>query len=349
MAGSGTDHLRELDDVLLRVEDLVVEFPHGRSEVVHAVSGVSFDICRGETLGLVGESGCGKSTVARALMQLVRPTAGSVILEGQELTKLGSAELTKARTRLQMIFQDPISSLNPTRRVRKIVSEGLEIQRTGTREERTKKVREMLEAVGLDPDYAMNRYPSEFSGGQCQRICIARVLVLEPAIVVCDEPVSALDVAVQAQIVNVLQDMKARYGLALLFIAHDLAVVKSISDRIAVMYLGKMCEIGAADEVYRHPMHPYTIALLDAVPDPDPDSQARSVELSGDLPSPMHPPTGCRFRTRCPRANDECVNEPSIRELAPSHYVACHHPIVDARPVTFVGSASSTDPVEPTP
>jgi peptide/nickel transport system ATP-binding protein len=331
MAGSGVAHLRDDEgDVVLRVEHLVVEFPHGRNERVHAVSDVSFDLRRGETLGLVGESGCGKSTLGRAVMQLVRPTAGSVCLDGNELTELDGSPLRKARATLQIIFQDPISSLNPTRRIGRSVAEGLEIQGRGDRAERTEKVREVLEAVGLDPDHAMNRYPSEFSGGQCQRICIARALVLEPEIVICDEPVSALDVSVQAQIINLLQDMKARYSLTLVFIAHDLAVVKSISDRIAVMYLGKLCEIGSANEVVDQPLHPYTAALLDSVPNADPEVTIDSQELTGELPSPMHPPEGCRFNTRCPRADERCsVEEPVIREIGRGHFVACHHPLVE--------------------
>ena len=259
MAGSGSAHLRPASDTLLRVEDLVVEFPVGHGLKVNAVSSVSLDILEGETLGLVGESGCGKSTTGRAIVQLPKPTAGSVQLDGQELTTLKGEALRKMRPRMQMIFQDPISSLNPRRKVQDIVAEGLEIWAMGDKESRVAKVTEVLDAVGIDPQNAQRR-PHEFSGGQCQRISIARAVITEPKIIICDEPVSALDVSVQAQIINLLDDMKKRYGLTLVFIAHDLAVVKNVSDRVLVMYLGKTCEFGEPDTMYANPSHPYTAA-----------------------------------------------------------------------------------------
>jgi peptide/nickel transport system ATP-binding protein len=330
MAGRGTAHLRPADQSLLRIEDLVVEFPVGRSGLkVNAVSDVSLDVLKGETLGLVGESGCGKSTTGRAVMQLVRATKGTVQFGGQELTTLKGDELRQTRPKLQMIFQDPISSLNPRRRVRDIVREGLDIWKIGDEESRKAKVREVLETVGIDPDAAGPRRPHEFSGGQCQRISIARAVATEPKLIICDEPVSALDVSVQAQILNLLQDMKARYGLTLVFIAHDLAVVKNVSDRIAVMYLGKICEVAGPDALYEAPAHHYTAALLAAIPVPDPEVRpAERDVVRGEIPSPVAPPSGCRFRTRCPAATEVCTTqEPEIREIAPDHYVACHHPI----------------------
>ena len=326
MAGSGTAHLRDGDDVLLRVEHLVVDFEPRRGVRVHAVSDVSFDLLRGETLGLVGESGCGKSSTGRAVIQLPPPTSGSVTLDGVDLTTLPSKELRRRRGKLQMIFQDPISSLNPQRRVRDIVAEGLDI-RGDAGAARRARVEETLAAVGLDPEQVGDRFPRQFSGGQAQRICLARAIALDPDLLICDEPVSALDVSVQAQILNLLEDMKGRYGLTMLFIAHDLAVVKNVSDRVAVMYLGKLCEVAAADELWEHPLHPYTVALLDSVPEPDPDEPVSPHRLEGDLPSPLDPPSGCRFRTRCPRAGEVCAREePVLRELRPDHYVACHFP-----------------------
>ena len=329
MAGSGTAHLRTSDDVLLRVEDLVVEFPAKGGQKVHAVSGISFDVCRGETLGLVGESGCGKSTTGRAVMQLPPPTSGSIRFEDAELTDVSGQELRELRTRLQFIFQDPISSLNPRRKVKDIVAEPLRIWKRGTEDERKAQVREVLDAVGLDPDVAAEKRPHQFSGGQCQRISIARSLVLEPKLIICDEPVSALDVSVQAQILNLLEDMKSRYGLTIIFIAHDLAVVKNVSDRVAVMYLGKICEVAAPDDLYYRPAHPYTAALLSAIPLPDPNVVPDRAELAGDLPSPLDPPSGCRFRTRCPRAQERCAEEePVVRAIDDDHFVACHFPLI---------------------
>ena len=314
--------LRERDDIVLRVEDLVVEFPTPRGPL-RAVAGVSFDVAAGETLGLVGESGCGKSTVARAIMQVPRPTSGRVLFEGRDLLELDRVSLRQTRPRLQMIYQDPISSLNPRRTCRDIVAEGLSIW--GRRDGSDGLVDEVMRSVGLDPKMVGDRRPHEFSGGQCQRICIARSLVLDPTMLICDEPVSSLDVSVQAQILNLLEDCKERYGLTLLFIAHDLAVVKNVSDRVAVMYLGKLCEIGPSERLYEYPMHPYTRALLAAVPQPDPDLPLSDEVLVGDVPSPLNPPSGCRFRTRCPLATGRCaVEEPEMQEVAPGHVVACH-------------------------
>ena len=282
MAGTGTAHLRPEGETILRVEELVVEFPAGsrRSGLkVHAVSGISIDVKEGETLGLVGESGCGKSTTGKAIMQLPRPQAGRVSFEGTDLTELKGRELRETRARMQMIFQDPISSLNPRRRVGRIVREGLDIWKIGDEASRDAKVREVLEVVGIDPDAASPRRPHEFSGGQCQRISIARAVATEPKVIICDEPVSALDVSVQAQILNLLEDMKARYGLTLVFIAHDLAVVKNVSDRVAVMYLGKLCEVANPDDLYASPAHPYTAALLSAIPSLDPDAPRARITL----------------------------------------------------------------------
>jgi len=330
VAGTGTAHLRPAEEVLLRVEDLVVEFPVGRTGLkVNAVSGISLDITEGETLGLVGESGCGKSTTGKAIMQLPPPKSGSVVFEGTDLTKLSGKDLRATRTQMKMIFQDPISSLNPRRRVEDIIAEGLRIWKIGTRDEQDKKVDEMMLAVGLDPALQRGKRPHQFSGGQCQRISIARAVVTDPKLIICDEPVSALDVSVQAQILNLLEDMKARYGLTLIFIAHDLAVVKNVSDRVVVMYLGKICEVAGPDQMYEEPAHPYTAALLAAIPVPDPAvrPEERPV-LGGEIPSPVAPPSGCRFRTRCPKAQERCAaEEPQIRELRPGQYVACHFPL----------------------
>ncbi len=329
MAGSGTAHLRKGSTPLLEVEHLVVEFPASRGQKVHAVSDVSLDVMAGETLGVVGESGCGKSTTGKAIVQSPRPTSGSVIFAGQEMTQLRGEDLRRTRTQMQMIFQDPISSLNPRRRVGDIVAEPLAIWGQGTREQRQERVREVFDAVGLDYEATSGRRTHEFSGGQCQRISIARSLMLEPKLLICDEPVSSLDVSVQAQILNLLEDMKDRYGLTMVFIAHDLAVVKNVSDRVAVMYLGKLCEVAGADDLYRAPVHPYTNALLASIPDPRPDARAgQGGKARGEPPSPVAPPSGCRFRTRCPRATERCAaEEPTIRAIADDHFVACHHPV----------------------
>ena len=331
MAGSGTAHLRDGDDMMIRVEDLTVEFPAKGGNVVHAVSGISFDVRRGETLGLVGESGCGKSTTGKALLQLPHPTSGSVQLDGEELTQLSRTEMTARRTDIQMIFQDPISSLNPRRTIGKIVAEPLEVWGPKASDEQWTLVASILDAVGIDPEGAKYKRPHEYSGGQCQRISIARALVMEPKVIICDEPVSALDVSVQAQILNMLEDLKTKYGLTLVFIAHDLAVVKNISDRVAVMYLGKMCEISDSDDLYAKPAHPYTQLLMDSHPEPNPKAVINEMVVpGGELPSPIFPPSGCRFRTRCEFADDRCANEePKMSMISDGHYVACHHPLVE--------------------
>ncbi|HEY7069283.1 MAG TPA: oligopeptide/dipeptide ABC transporter ATP-binding protein [Acidimicrobiales bacterium] len=448
MAGSGTAHLRDEDaDLALRVEHLVVEFPVGRFGTVHAVSDVSFDLANGETLGIVGESGCGKSTTAKAIMRVPPPTSGRIALDGVDLATLGADQMRDVRSRLQMIFQDAISSLNPRRRIRDVVAEPLVIQwleshrrspvirlweryvprmlrlwrhplirrvavpllvaffvglalwiagsafgteqADGTRDggivqsagsvvmvasligiapiaalfvvtaavwlvltvlmpivslprtfriwrERKRfregaevQVRDVLEDVGIDSETAMDRRPHEFSGGQAQRISIARALILDPKVVICDEPVSALDVSVQAQVLNLLEELKEKYGLSLIFIAHDLAVVKNIADRVVVMYLGKVCEVGQPDELFARPRHPYTEILMSAIPviDPAVDPRAARV-ITGEPPSPIFPPPGCRFCTRCPYATERCAQEePQIREISPGQFVACHHPV----------------------
>ncbi len=315
---------------LLSVRDLTVTFGRG-THTVGAVDAVSFDIDAGETLGLVGESGCGKSTTGRALMRIVVPTAGRVELDGVDLTHQRGRELRRTRTRMQMIFQDPISSLNPRRRVRDIVAEPLDCWHLMRGAERDAFVDDLLVKVGIDPLTYGSRYPRSFSGGQCQRISIARSLAMRPQLLICDEMVSALDVSVQAQILNLLEDLKAEYGLTLLFIAHDLAVVKNVSDRVAVMYLGRLCEIGPSATLYESPAHPYTKYLLRAALEADPTSRARPDVLEGEPPSPLNPPSGCRFRTRCPRASDQCAHDtPTLREVAPGHQVACHFPLVSA-------------------
>ncbi|MEX1006671.1 MAG: oligopeptide/dipeptide ABC transporter ATP-binding protein [Acidimicrobiia bacterium] len=342
MAGTGTAHLRATDDALLRVDELVVEFHAAGGKRLHAVSGISLDLLDGETLGLVGESGCGKSTTGRAIMQLPPPTSGRVRFEGVELTELHGNDLRRMRPRMQMIFQDPISSLNPRRKVGDIIAEGLDIWEIGDKASRREKVDDLLATVGLDPDTARGRRPHEFSGGQCQRISIARALITEPKLIICDEPVSALDVSVQAQILNLLEDMKARYQLTLVFIAHDLAVVKNVSDRVAVMYLGKLCEVGPPDDLYARPAHPYTAALLAAIPEPDPATRQEDAGvLGGEIPSPTDPPSGCRFRTRCPRAQEQCAEEePQLREVAAGQYVACHFPLVAGEHIEFRTTAA---------
>jgi peptide/nickel transport system ATP-binding protein len=330
MAGSGTAHLRPDQNPLISVENLTVEFPLRKGLKVHAVSDISFDILDGETLGLVGESGCGKSTTGRALMQLPRPTSGSISFRGEDITKLDAEKVRKLRPEIQMIFQDPISSLNPRRKIGDVVAEPLAIWGRGNKEEQEQIVDQVLTSVGLDPDVAKPKRAHEFSGGQCQRISIARSLVLDPKVIICDEPVSALDVSVQAQILNLLEEMKREYQLTLIFIAHDLAVVKNVSDRVAVMYLGKMCEVGPPDMLYEEPAHPYTQALLTSIPVPDPTVRPESRDtIKGELPSPILPPSGCRFRTRCPRAEDRCAQiEPTMRRVGEDHWVACHYPLI---------------------
>jgi peptide/nickel transport system ATP-binding protein len=329
MAGSGTAHMRNSVDSVLTVRDLTVEFKISKDKVVKAVSGLSFDVVKGETLAVVGESGCGKTTLARAILQLPPPNSGEVIFNGTDLTSLPKENLRSARTSMQMIFQDPISSLDPRMTVQQLIDEPLEIWGRGTREERNERINTLLNNVGLEPELVLNRRSYEFSGGQCQRISIARALALDPRMLICDEPVSALDVSIQAQILNLLQDMKDQFGLTMVFISHDLAVVKAVSDRVMVMYLGKICEIAAPEALYSKPAHHYTKALLDSVPVADPTRQRKTELLQGEPPSPMNPPTGCRFRTRCAAATLLCAEqEPQLREVSPGQFVACHHPIV---------------------
>ena len=312
---------------LLRVEHLVVDYAIA-GKTVHAVSGVSFSLARGETLGLVGESGCGKSTLARAVLQLAPATSGHVVFDGIDLTLLHGAALRALRRRMQIIFQDPMASLNPRRRIEDILAEPLLIAGVRDRPERERRIAEVLAAVGLDPPQVRARFAHEFSGGQCQRIAIARALILQPELIVCDEPVSSLDVSIRAQILNLLEAMKQRYGLTLLFIAHDLAVVKAVSDRVAVMYLGKLCEIAATEQLFRSPGHPYTALLLEAIPRPDPEAHLPEHIPAGEPPSPIAPPSGCRFRTRCSRAQRRCSEaEPPLREIASQQFVACHFPL----------------------
>ena len=317
---------RAAGDPLLAVDDLFVSFTKGRN-TVQAVAGISFTLNEGETLGLVGESGCGKSTTGRAIVQVEKPTSGKITFDGAEVTTLNRTDLRLLRTQVQMIFQDPISSLNPRRRVADIVAEPLNIWKIGTKEERRAKVNAMLESVGIDPHVAGSRYPREFSGGQCQRISIARALVLEPKLLVCDEIVSALDVSVQAQILNLLEDLKREHHLTLFFIAHDLAVVKNVSDRVAVMYLGRLCEIAPSDVLYAAPRTTTRRRSSRPPSNPNPEVTRTPVILAGEPPSPINPPSGCRFRTRCPRAEARCAEEvPELRAIAPGHQVACHFP-----------------------
>ncbi|CAB4981493.1 MAG: ATP-binding cassette domain-containing protein [Actinobacteria bacterium] len=327
MAGTGKAHMRADGTAILRVDDLVVEYKSQGGEKVQAVSGVSLDIIPGETLSVVGESGCGKSTLAKGILQLIETASGSVLLNGSDITKLKGEELRKVRPQAQMIFQDSISSLDPHMKVSALVEQPLKVWGRGTPAERKDKVNDLLRSVGLDPEVVGDRKPTEFSGGQCQRISIARALAIEPKLLVCDEPVSSLDVSIQAQILNILQEMKERYGLSLLFISHDLSVVRAISDRIVVMYLGKVCEVSTPDELSEKPRHHYTHALVSSVPIPDPTIKNRRAILQGEPPSPTNPPSGCRFRTRCPAATDLCASEePQLREVAQGQFVACHHP-----------------------
>jgi oligopeptide/dipeptide ABC transporter ATP-binding protein len=322
--GSKVPSVRKQPSELVTVRGLVKHFPvEGSDDVVRAVDGVSFSIIRGETLGLVGESGCGKSTVGRCLLRLIEPTAGSVEFGGRNVLSLGKQEMRQLRREMQIVFQDPYASLNPRMTVGDIVGEPLTIHKIGTKQERRERVKDLLQRVGLNPDYS-KRYPHEFSGGQRQRIGVARTLALNPQLIVADEPVSALDVSVQAQVVNLLQELQAEFGLTYLFISHGLAVVEHISTRVAVMYLGRIVEIASAKDLYVRPLHPYTQALLSAIPIPDPTRSRERIVLHGDVPTPINPPSGCRFRTRCPIAIAECSQiDPELREVSPGHEVAC--------------------------
>ncbi|MEU4657406.1 ABC transporter ATP-binding protein [Streptomyces sp. NPDC023723] len=317
----------------MTVRDLDVRYATGAG-VVQAVSGVSFDVLPGETLGIVGESGCGKSTTGRAVIRLDRPTGGTIRFDGERIDQAGPRRMRSLRRDMQMVFQDPVASLNPRRRVKDVVAEGLLIGGVPAAE-RTARATEVLAQVGLDEQRFANVMPRQLSGGQAQRVAIARALALNPKLLICDEPVSALDVSVQAQTLNLIEDIKAAYELTVVFIAHDLSVVRAVSDDVMVMYLGKMCEFGDADLVYARPAHPYTRGLLDSVPLIDSERGFNGPALDGDIPSPLSPPSGCRFRTRCPRAREQCaVSEPQVREVRKDQYVACHFPLDDADPGT---------------
>ncbi len=352
------------DDVLVRLSGVVKHFPIKNGVIlqrevgrVHAVDGVDLEIRRGETLGLVGESGCGKSTLARLLLGLYPVTEGTITFEGQDISRLKRAQMQPFRREIQMIFQDPYGSLNPRRRVGSIIGDPYDIHGVSKGDERKRQVQELMEVVGLNPEH-YNRFPAEFSGGQRQRIGVARALALRPKLIVCDEPVSALDVSIQAQVINLLADLQRDFGLTYLFIAHDLSVVRHVSNRVAVMYLGKVVEEAPADELYGQPRHPYSGALLSAVPHPDPDNagtQAR-VRLKGDVPSPIDPPSGCRFHPRCPKAQQDCkesVPELLPRLTGPDHVTACFHPVADledlaqAVPQIDQGPAAQSVPSEP--
>jgi len=324
---------KEQNEVIVSIKDLKKHFPvklgafSERSGIVHAIDGISIDIYRGETLGLVGESGCGKSTTGFVIVQLYRATSGHVFFNRIDLTKLSERELRPMRKKIQIIFQDPYSTLNPRMTIGESIGEPIRAHKLMNNKEIKQRVSELLKDVGLKPSLA-NRYPHEFSGGQRQRICIARALIIDPEFVVCDEPVSALDVSVQAQIINLMQDLQEKYNLTYLFIAHNLAVVRHISDRIAVMYLGKIVEIAEKNELFDRPLHPYTKALLSAVPEADPkmERQRHRIILEGDVPDAISPPSGCRFHTRCPIAKEKCSQEiPDLEEKRPGHYVACHY------------------------
>jgi len=320
------------NEILVRVENLKKYFPITRGVFqrhvgdIKAVDGVSFFVRRSETLGLVGESGCGKTTTGRTLLQLYRPTAGRAYFEGQDLTTMKGEELRRMRRRMQMIFQDPYASLNPRMTIGTIIGEPLEVHNIAKGKEKRERVQELLRLVGLNP-YFINRYPHEFSGGQRQRIGVARALALNPDFIVCDEPVSSVDVSIQAQIVNLLEDLQEQFGMAYLFIAHDLSMVRHISNRVAVMYLGKIVELTGRDELYENPLHPYTQSLLSAVPIPDPvvEERRQRIILEGDVPSPANPPEGCNFSTRCPVVMDICCKEdPEFKEVGGEHWAACH-------------------------
>ncbi|WGG46951.1 dipeptide ABC transporter ATP-binding protein [Rossellomorea sp. DA94] len=319
-----------MTEPLLKVENLKKHFPItggilGRPvSSVKAVDGVSFTVNKGETLGIVGESGCGKSTTGRMLMRLIDPSEGKVTFEDRELTSLSNSDMRKIRREMQMVFQDPFASLNPRHTVEKILEEPLKVHGMGSAKERKERVHELLNIVGLS-SYHAKRYPHQFSGGQRQRIGIARALMTKPKLIIADEPVSALDVSIQSQVLNLMQDLQKEFGLTYIFIAHDLGVVRHISDRVGVMYLGKMVELSDSENLYEKPLHPYTQALLSAVPVPDPDFKRETILLQGDIPSPSNPPSGCTFHTRCPHATDICKKKvPEFKEHQPGHYVACH-------------------------
>jgi oligopeptide/dipeptide ABC transporter ATP-binding protein len=332
---------------LLSARDLVQEFVvreagGARGGIVQAVSGVSFDIAPGETLGVVGETGSGKSTLARAVLQAPRPKSGSVMFRGQELTRLHGRALVAARRDMQFVWQDPFGSLDPKWQVRTIVDEPLSAHGVGSRDSRRKRVDELLDLVGLDPARYGKRHPRELSGGQAQRVAIARAVALEPSLLICDEAVSSLDVLIQAQVLNLFERLRRELSLSYLFIAHDLALVKQVSDRVAVMYLGKFVEVGPGEVVYKQPLHPYTRALLDSIPSTEPGAARAAATLRGEPPSPIDPPSGCRFRTRCPRAVERCADEvPQARELAPGHLVACHFPLTEPAPAGAPGLAAA--------
>jgi peptide/nickel transport system ATP-binding protein len=336
------------DDSLLRVRGLKMHFPVTTSGLlrrhigdVKAVDGIDFDVKAGETVGLVGESGSGKSTAGRAMLRLLEPTAGTVEFDGRDITHMSRRELVPLRREMQMIFQDPYSSLNPRHTVGTIISQPFKVQGVKPPGGAKQAVQELMERVGLNPEH-YNRYPNEFSGGQRQRIGVARAIALQPKLIVCDEPVSALDVSIQAQVVNLLDDLQDDFNVAYMFIAHDLSVVRHISDRVAVMYLGHIVELTPSEELYLAPRHPYTVALLSAIPLPDPEleRQRERVLLSGDLPSPIDPPSGCVFRTRCPKAQDLCAQEkPELREISHDHVVACHFPEEPAEVAAVTGAA----------
>ncbi|HUY21088.1 MAG TPA: dipeptide ABC transporter ATP-binding protein [Acidimicrobiales bacterium] len=358
---AGTGRTTETGEPLLRAENVVKHFPLGSSSlfrrsraVVHAVDDVTFDIRRGETLGLVGETGCGKSTLARCVARLFDLTSGRLVFDGHDISTLSRHQLRPYRRRIQMIFQDPYGSLNPRRRVGSIIGDPFAIHGIEEGGERKSKVQNLMELVGLNPEH-YNRFPSEFSGGQRQRIGVARALALQPDLIVADEPVSALDVSIQAQVINLLAAVQSEFGLAYLFIAHDLSVVRHVSDRVAVMYLGKIVEIAGRHDLYTRPRHPYTKALQSAVPVPDPDlaDKRRRIVLTGDVPSPIVPPRGCRFHPRCPKAQQRCsVEEPRLEPLAgdpPDHGVACHFPLADGEelPAGAVPPAGAFAPSAP--
>jgi oligopeptide/dipeptide ABC transporter ATP-binding protein len=341
---------------LLSVRDLVQEFVvrgagGAKGGVVQAVSGISFDVMPGETLGIVGETGSGKSTLAHTVLQEPRPKSGSVVFRGTDLTELRGGKLLQARRHMQFVWQDPFGSLDPKWRVRSIVEEPLVAYREGDRAARRTRVNELLDLVGLDPERYGKRHPRELSGGQAQRVAIARAVALNPSLLICDEAVSSLDVLIQAQVLNLFERLRRELGLSYLFIAHDLALVKQVSDRVGVMYLGMFCEVGPGELVYKRPLHPYTRALLDSIPSTEPGAARATATITGEPPSPIDPPSGCRFRTRCPRATDQCTLEvPQPRELAPGHLVACHHPLIEPAPAEAARTgAAGAEPSDSVP